>query len=1555
MTTNLGTSALFDNVGAVTLIGNIGTRDLLVYQNNSTAPYVMQTVLSESGTTNPAFLNKFGAGTMELENQNTYSGGTKIYEGMLRVDAIGNQSLFTTAVGGAVTAQNTYGSLGVSVRTNASPFLGWTNSVSVFGGILAQAAPNTNVVPITVFSGATNDILLGAANLQVRDGTSLAVGTETVANSSTNFILTYNSGARLQFAYANGIALSATIAPLLVTNAYNSSPLVANGTVTIDVLSGNLSVGQFPLISYSGSIGGSGGSAFVLGTIEPHASGFISNNLANNSIDLVVTSAPQPLHWAVSNGTWDIGLTANWKDNVGNTTTYQQIGSLADNVSFDDSSSGVSPITITLNASPIPNSVTVTGSKNYTISGSGGISGLGSVTKSGSDSLSLQTSNSFTGGLNINGGILNFTALTNLGGGSINFGGGTLQYNGNSDDISILPVKFNTGGGTINLNGNAVSFANAIGNSGTGGFTLTGNNTLQINRTNLYSGNTIINPGSTLAFQSANTYISNSAALIVNGTLDVTAGVNANGFGLTLSTPASQILAGTGTVMGEVSMGGGTTISPATNGTYGTLTIAGDLTINGGTLAMDIAGPTGGSKDTLAITAGVGSGNLTLGSGLNSGTILLNVSGTLNNGTYPLITYSGTLNGSAGNLNLAGFNQPGSLAFLTSGSGTIVLNVISGNTNKLVWGNSGLNNNAWDIHNSVNWVSNGIAGQVFDNGDVVTFDDTGLASSPVSLGDNGVSGSGTIIPGAVVLNVTNNNYIFQDGVGDGSGKLLGATALTINSSVTNTTTMLTQNGNSGPTTIKGGTLQIGNGSVTADIGTGNVTNNGNLIFDQTDNRTVQGQMSGTGNLIQEGSAILSLLANNSYTGQTIISNAISGLTVGTGGTVGTLGAGAIVDNGFLTINRSGSFAMTNISGAGSVAFVGSPTITLAGATYQGNTYITNGSLKVLATNEIPSAATVNGSTGVLGLGGTLDLNGTNLTVNGLTDLGLGTGLITNSAASGINILTLGTGSVSNSLTFSGNILDITNRAGIELVINNPGITILTGQGSTYRGGIILGQGELQLGQGGPNINGGPSAGTGGIFMSNATTLMMGGNNITFVANPVTIAPHSTITIAEAVVAAYSDAYSGLVSGDAFSTNMIANQTTYAGAGAWNAFPGTVLIPSGAGLRGNGSIGGTNTTLEIDGTGVFFARNAADVDTFGALTGNGAITAPTTAGATIVIGTKGVDSTFIGSITGGYNITKTGAGKLTLNGSTNNFTTTINDDGSITTNYFMASGLTYVGATTVSNGVLAIVAPSSLNGTNFTSFNLVSSTAVLDISSAGFTPDTLTLVTNSTLALGSPQTLTGIGTIRGSLIASNGTTISVGFPSNTNNAPVTGSLTITNSVELGGVVNINLDRTNSAASGEIISPAITVDPTAVLVVTNVGPGLIQSNTFTLFSRSVSGFASVTLPATDPTGLTNYVWANNLASNGTVQLIGGGLPAVTLATNPTNIMVSVSGGNLSLSWPADHLGWFLQVQTNALSSGLGTNWVDVPGSSSVTSVVVPVNPGNPTVFYRMSLNP
>ncbi|MDB6065098.1 MAG: hypothetical protein JWR26_1306 [Pedosphaera sp.] len=72
---------------------------------------------------------------------------------------------------------------------------------------------------------------------------------------------------------------------------------------------------------------------------------------------------------------------------------------------------------------------------------------------------------------------------------------------------------------------------------------------------------------------------------------------------------------------------------------------------------------------------------------------------------------------------------------------------------------------------------------------------------------------------------------------------------------------------------------------------------------------------------------------------------------------------------------------------------------------------------------------------------------------------------------------------------------------------------------------------------------------------------------------------------------------------------------------------------------------------------------------------------------------------------------------------------------------------------------------------------------------------------------------------------------------------------------------------------------------------------------------------------------------------------------VSTTPINMTVSFSGNQLTLSWPADHLGWLLQGQTNSLGVGISTNWVDVPGSITNTQSVIIVDPVNPSAFFRL----
>lgn len=93
----------------------------------------------------------------------------------------------------------------------------------------------------------------------------------------------------------------------------------------------------------------------------------------------------------------------------------------------------------------------------------------------------------------------------------------------------------------------------------------------------------------------------------------------------------------------------------------------------------------------------------------------------------------------------------------------------------------------------------------------------------------------------------------------------------------------------------------------------------------------------------------------------------------------------------------------------------------------------------------------------------------------------------------------------------------------------------------------------------------------------------------------------------------------------------------------------------------------------------------------------------------------------------------------------------------------------------------------------------------------------------------------------------------------------------------------------------------------------------------------------------------------AALGTPLLAGiGSLLVVPVNTIPTNLVVSVSGTTLTLSWPSDHIGWRLLQQTNHLALGVSSNpndWGTVSGSASTNQVNMTIDPANPTVFYRL----
>jgi hypothetical protein len=106
----------------------------------------------------------------------------------------------------------------------------------------------------------------------------------------------------------------------------------------------------------------------------------------------------------------------------------------------------------------------------------------------------------------------------------------------------------------------------------------------------------------------------------------------------------------------------------------------------------------------------------------------------------------------------------------------------------------------------------------------------------------------------------------------------------------------------------------------------------------------------------------------------------------------------------------------------------------------------------------------------------------------------------------------------------------------------------------------------------------------------------------------------------------------------------------------------------------------------------------------------------------------------------------------------------------------------------------------------------------------------------------------------------------------------------------------------------------------------------------------------------TGLTNglmyyyTITATNSAGESDVSPQANARPTAA-ALPQLNWMTNPAAGQLTLSWPFDHTGWSLQMQTNSINVGLGTNWVIVPGSDSTNLLTMPVNPGSGTAFFRL----
>jgi hypothetical protein len=171
-------------------------------------------------------------------------------------------------------------------------------------------------------------------------------------------------------------------------------------------------------------------------------------------------------------------------------------------------------------------------------------------------------------------------------------------------------------------------------------------------------------------------------------------------------------------------------------------------------------------------------------------------------------------------------------------------------------------------------------------------------------------------------------------------------------------------------------------------------------------------------------------------------------------------------------------------------------------------------------------------------------------------------------------------------------------------------------------------------------------------------------------------------------------------------------------------------------------------------------------------------------------------------------------------------------------------------------------------------------------------------------------------------------------------------------------------TNSATLTVVVPPPaapanFNASPSNLLIVLNWNATAGATNYIlkrgTLNGTYPTAFAGLTATNYADANVTNavtYYYVLSAAGIGGVSTNSLSVSAAPLPSNqPTNLVAQLTVNGLSVSWPADHLGWRLQIQTNNLSNGLGTNWTTVANSTNESTANLPLNPANGGVFLRL----
>ena len=772
-----------------------------------------------------------------------------------------------------------------------------------------------------------------------------------------------------------------------------------------------------------------------------------------------------------------------------------------------------------------------------------------------------------------------------------------------------------------------------------------GTGTQVLSGTNIYSGITTVGAG-VLEFANTNSlynaqsgsWTANNFAVSNGATLAFAVG-NSNAFStsnITTILPGLSGSSGKGFLAGssiglDTALGNFSLTNNLTNSANGalglssfggnTLTVTGNNSYTGTTLIS--------SGTTLQVGNGGATGTLGSGTITDKGSLLFNRSGGLVFNSS--ITGSGavsqvgigttTLNGST---SYTGSTTVSAGALVYSYASPIPLLAIdngAGHSTNLIINGGALTSYSTTIGNN----SNSVGFATVSSGSLSN-------ASTLTVGD---SGTGYLsITGGTVAN--NNGYIATSAGSAG--------AVSISSGLWSNNNLLTVGNNGiGTLSISGnGTVTVGNGSGTLKMGFGststgilNLGDGGSSAGSLLAGSVAGGNGTSTVNVNSTGTTVLgqkfyvssfnqlgsgtTILAGSNYFGNTLISAGT--LQVGNGGTNGTLGGVAVVNNAALVFNRANGINVINqISGSGSLAQNGSGTLTLSGSakTYTGGTVINSGTLETAGNEMLADSGSV-----TVNSGGTFKLGG-NETIASLN----GAGTVSIAV---VRSLRLSSGDFSGALNGGGDLYK--TGAG---VFNFSGTSALTGAIYLQNGTLVAGSTTAL------NANNYVLMSAGSTFTANQN-LVIGGidqNGGTIDGSGV-ITAVSTITRSGAINGVLGDVVgynSGLLKLDTGTTTL----------GAANTYSGTTKVYEGTlKLGANGSFA-TNSSAQIayDGTLDLGSHNQTFADVWanttiagsgtmtvtGTLSGSGTITPDTVIKGTHSPGNSPGIQTFGGNLT-----------------------------------------------------------------------------------------------------------------------------------------------------------------------------------------------------------------------------------------------------------------------------------------------------------------------------------